>query len=106
MQIMVVMSQAIASYQPWIHDYIILYKVDSNRETETCKLPHQKSFFIGHIKTCVKINRYIYLLLFFILMDILIEELNVLYTNNSVQNTCNILPEINSCRCFPICIYI
>ena len=29
-------------------------------------------------------------------MDILIEELNVLCTNNSVQNTCNILPEINS----------
>ena len=27
-------------------------------------------------------------------MYILIEELIVLYINNSVQNTCNILPEI------------
>ena len=95
MQIMVVMSQAIANYQPWIHDYIILYKVDSNRETEACKLPHQKSFFIGQKKTYIKKKIYIFTY-FFILMDILIEELNVLYTNNSVQNTCNILPEINS----------
>ena len=64
MQIMVVMSQAIANYHPWIYDYIILYKVDSNRETEACKLPHQKSFVIGQTKTNIKINRYIYLLLF------------------------------------------
>ena len=36
------------------------------------------------------------------MVDILICVLNVLYENNSVQNTCNILPEILSSRCFPI----